>query len=148
MESPISVRPGYQASSLVVSARPDEIGFPLREDEFQILLEGDVSEARAGRDLCVGSCLTALLGLLGVVATADWATVVQQERKLPLVICIALVGIAAGCGVGSTIYHRRVITTRHNSTYSHLVTRVSEWFDRAHGLSEGERAHPSSQKTN
>jgi hypothetical protein len=138
MGSPVSVRPGYQASSLVVSARPDEMGFPLREDEFQILREGEVSEARAGRDLCIASCLTAVLGLLGIIATADWTPILQQQRKLPFAICSILFGIAAGCGAGSVIYHRRVVRTRNNSAYSHLVKQISEWFAKTGALDRDE----------
>jgi hypothetical protein len=107
MDTRLGVRPGYQASSLLVSSRPDEIGFPLREDEFRILREGDANEARAGRDFCLGSCLTAALGLLGIVATADWVAILQHPRKLPFIVCAAMLGIAAGCGTGSVIYHRR-----------------------------------------
>ena len=121
----------YQASSLVVPPRPDECGFPHREDEFQILCEGEVSEAKAGRDLCVGAFLGALLGFVGVLATTDWVTIWQPERRVPFILWSAvLLLIMAASGAGSVIYQVRLKRTRNDSAYSRLRTRIADWFRR------------------
>jgi hypothetical protein len=63
---------GYQAGAgMIVSKLPDEIGIPLRRDEFDILREGAISEARASRDLCLGFFFGALVGIIGILATTE-----------------------------------------------------------------------------
>lgn len=112
----------YHASSLVVPPRPDECGFSLREDEFRILCEGDISDLRAGRDLCIGSLVTALAALAGAFYTTDWDIVWQPgHRKSFLYLAILLI-LAAGSAVGVYIYRNRLNHTRRNSAYARLVT--------------------------
>lgn len=85
-QGPAPTAGNYKASTLVVSPRPDELGFPLREDEFQILCEGEVSDARAGRDLCFGAFLGAAVGLAGVLASVDWGTIWGPDRRMPFLL--------------------------------------------------------------
>jgi len=122
------VQEPYHASSLVVPPRPDEVCFSLTEVEFQILCEGETSEPRAGRDLCIGACLTAVLGLISLLATLEWEIIWKEHRILPLVACAILVAVIAGCGVGWMIYQKRLTQTRKSSSYSRLRTRISEFF--------------------
>jgi len=116
---------GYNASSLVVSPRPDEVGFPLREDEFQILCEGEVTHARASRDLYIGACIGALVGLVSVLATTDWTTIWQPQRRVRfLVFLLILCSIGAASAIGICIHQSRVTRTRNNSPYSRLQKRI------------------------
>jgi hypothetical protein len=129
--SPIPRIPGrrnYQASSLVVAPRPDEHGFVLREDEFQMLCDGEINEARAGRDLFLGLSLSAFVGLAGLAATTDWNAVFHQERWGPLLWMLSLVVLVAGPGAAAIVHHKRLTRTRDDSPYSRLRKRVSEYF--------------------
>ncbi|PYV61512.1 MAG: hypothetical protein DMG97_42895, partial [Acidobacteria bacterium] len=81
---------GYQASSLVVSPRPNEFGFAMREDEFQILCDAELGNARSSRDLCIGSLVGAVVGLIGVLATTDWGTIWQPEKRGTFLFWLAL----------------------------------------------------------
>jgi len=125
-----AVEPPYQAAALVVPPRPNEFGFPLREDEFHILCEGEVSDARAGRDLCAGFFVGAVIGFVGVLATTDWGNVWQPERRMPFLAWSAvLLIIVAGSGVGWIICYVRLRRTRKDSPYSRLRKRISDWFN-------------------
>jgi hypothetical protein len=132
IQSPVVQTPptqGYNASSLVVPPRPDEFGFPLREDEFRTLCDGEINEARAGRDLYIGSCIGALVGLAGVVATTDWDTTWQPGRRgWFLVSLVVLLSASVGSAVGVCIHQARLTRTRNDSSYSRLKKRISDWF--------------------
>jgi hypothetical protein len=49
--------------------RPHEFLFGLRDSEFRILCEGEVSETKASRNFHIGICVGAVVGLAGVFAT-------------------------------------------------------------------------------
>jgi hypothetical protein len=104
-----------------VSPRPDEFGFALREDEFQILCEGDSSEARGWRDLCIGAFVTALIAVVPL-------DIDPIQHPISLVKSMALVAIAAGSGVGAIIWNRILTRTRTNSAHSRLKKRISDHF--------------------
>jgi hypothetical protein len=119
----------FHVSSIVVNPRPDEVGFPLREDEFQILCDGNISEARANRDLCIGAFVGAVLGLAGLFASTDWGTIWQQQHtRWFLVSFIFLLLIVGGCGAGWWIFQRALTRTTSDSPYSRLRKRISESF--------------------
>lgn len=118
----------YHASSLVVPPRPDEVCFSLTEVEFQILSEGETNESRAGRDLCTGACVTALLGFVSIIATVEWETVWKERRLLPFIACAIFLFIAGGSGVGWWIFQRRLTRTTTDSACSRLKTRIDSFF--------------------
>jgi len=88
---------GYNAGgSLVAFPRPDEVVVPLRRDEFDILREGGASSEKASRDLYIGIGVTAVVGLIGILATMDWGNAWQAGHRtwvLPfLVLLVATAG--------------------------------------------------------
>lgn len=121
---------GYQASSLLVGSRPNEMGFPLREEEFHVLCEGEVSTARSSRDVCIGVCATALAGLIGVLSTVDWETAWKPEHRSWFLFWLAtLLVLVSGSGVGAWIHHSRLRRAFEDSPYSRLTKRVIDWFN-------------------
>lgn len=119
----------FQASSLVVPPRPNEFGFPLREDEFQILRDGAVGDDRASRDLCIGFLVGAVVGLVGVLATVDWGTIWQPEKRGPFLFwAAALLLIIAASGTGVAICQLRLWKKRTDSPYERLTKKISAWF--------------------
>jgi hypothetical protein len=126
---PKTPRPGnWQASSLIVGPRPDEHGFVLREDEFQILCDGEINDARAGRDFFLGLFASAAVGLICLAATTDWDAVVHQGRKGPFLWMLLLVTLVAGPGVAAIVHHRRYADIRDDSACARLKKRISEYF--------------------
>jgi hypothetical protein len=120
----------YQVGSVVTNPRPSDFGFPIRKDEFEILCEGEISEARAGRDLYIGSCVGGVVGLLGVLATTDWTTIWQPERRVAFVVWGAiLLIIVAASAAGACIHQQRLTRTLRTSPYSRLRSIISAYFE-------------------
>jgi hypothetical protein len=64
---------------VVVPTQPEQIGYALRHEEFEILSEGDVlGKDERWRDVWLAIAITAFVGLLAVVPSVDW------DRRLPL----------------------------------------------------------------
>ena len=121
---------GYQAGSLLVGSRPDEMCFPLREEEFHVLREGEISTARSSRDVCIGVCATAIAGLIGVVSTVDWETAWKPEHRGWFLFWLAALWVlVSGSAVGVWIHHSRLRRAREDSPYSRLTKRVTDWFN-------------------
>lgn len=121
----------YQASSLVVPPRPNELGFALRHEEFQILCEGALGDARASRDLWWGILIGAAFGLAGVFATTDWKTIWQPDKRGVFLFCVVLLVVGASASaMAALIYHRRLKKTRKDSAYARLRVTIETWFTR------------------
>jgi hypothetical protein len=120
--------PTFEAGSLHVARLPDENLATLSRVEYQVLRDGEVSEARAGRDLCVGFLGSAVIGLIGLIATIDWDAAFHQARKAPFIWTGLLSAIVFASACGALIYHRRYTRTRKNSAYSDLMKRLADQF--------------------
>lgn len=120
---------GYQAGLVVTYPLPDEVAVPLRKDQFEILCEGGVGEARASRDLCLGVFLGSIVGLFGILATTD-DTVWKPERRGRFLFWLAfLFLIVSGSAVGTCIHWVRLRRTSTDSLYSRLRKRLQDMFD-------------------
>ncbi len=133
-DRPAQPKVTYQASSLVVPPRPNEFGFPLREDEFQILREGAVGDDRASRDLCIGFLVGSVVGLVGVLATVDWASIWQPDKRGPFIFwVVVLLLIVAASATGVIICHLRLRKTRTDSPCARLTQKILAWFTAQQG---------------
>jgi hypothetical protein len=121
----------YQGGGgLVVYKLADEVGVPVRRDQFDILCEGGIAEARASRDLCWGIFFGAVVGIIGILATTEWDSVWKPERRGSFIFWVAsLLIMASGSGVGVVIYWVRLWRTRGNSSYSRLVERLKKLYE-------------------
>jgi hypothetical protein len=122
----------FQAQSLTVARLPDENLAMLSRFQFQVLCDGEVNEARAGRDLCIGFFVSAAIGFIGLIATIDWNAAFKLANKAPFIWTALLFAIAFSSACGALIYHRRYTRTRKNSAYSDLMTRLTDYFTRQH----------------
>ena|SRR5579859_595956 len=126
---PAPAPPNFTVSSTVVAPSSAEFAFPLREDQFQTLCEGEMSTDRAGRDLCVGLFFGAVVGLVSVLATTDWATVWTPLRRSPFMWSLGiLLVISAGSLFGTIVCWVRLWRTRKNSSYSRLKGKIEGFF--------------------
>ena len=74
--------PNYRVGAITTTSRPEEMSFPLTDDEFKTLCDGTNGVERAGRDLYLGLGAGSLVGLVGILATADWSGFGQPRRAL------------------------------------------------------------------
>jgi hypothetical protein len=117
-------------AGLVVSRLPDEVGVAVRRDQFDILCEGGIGEARASRDLCLGIFFGAVIGIGGVLATTEWDNVWKPEHRGSFILWgVILLIMVSGSGVGAIIYGVRLWRTRGNSAYSRLVERLKKLYE-------------------
>ena len=121
----------YKAGgALVVQPLPDEIGVPVRRDQFDILCEGGIGEARASRDLCLGIFFGALAGLAGVLATTEWSTIWAPERRGGFLFWVAILFLmTAGSAVGACVHWVRLWRTTKDSSYSRLKDRLLKLYE-------------------
>ena len=128
---PLAAAPpnNFTVGSTVVPSSTAEIAFALREDQFQMLCEGESSTDRSGRDLFVGLLAGAVVGFIGVLASTDWETIWKPERRMPFIFSSGLLlVIAAGSLVGTIICCVRLYRTGKNSSYSRLKSRIEGFF--------------------
>lgn len=127
-EQPVQGPATFTAQSLHVTRRPDENLATLSRVEYTVLRDGEVNEARAGRDLCLGFLLSATIGFVGLIATIDWDTAFHQSRKAPFIWTAILFAIVLSSACGALIYHSHYERTRKKSAYSDLMTRLADHF--------------------
>jgi hypothetical protein len=106
---------------------PDEIPFGLTRMEYQILRGGEINESRAGRDFCLGSLLSAVTGLLGLIMQVNWGETFRQARLGPFVWAAVLFGVALASAFGALIQHRH--GARDNRPYYALMARLTRYFE-------------------
>ena len=128
----------YQAGGgLVVVQVPDEVGVPLRHDDFLTLCEGGTSQARASRDVCIGISCTAAAGLIGVLAAIDWDTI-SKAGLLKIIVLIALVvallAATSGAIVGAFVHNSRMTRSMNDSPYSRLKARLLKQYQAQGGV--------------
>jgi hypothetical protein len=124
-----SEQPGsFAAKILHVPKQPDENLAILSQMEFQVLIDGEVNNARAGRDLCLGLLGSAVIGLIGLVATVDWDTAFHKTLKAPFFFTLVLCVIAAASCCGAIIQHQSYRHKRNGSAYSSLMKKLTDQF--------------------
>jgi hypothetical protein len=113
-----------------VLPRPDENLATLTRMEFQVLRDGELNQARAGRDLCLGFFVSAAIGFVGLIATVDWDMAFRLTRKAPFLWTGLLFAIVVSSVCGALIYQQRARQSRNNSAYSSLLEELGEHFAR------------------
>ena len=93
--------------SSIISHLPDEELAGLRKMEFQLLLDGDISSARAGRDLFLGFLISGMIGLIGLVATTDWGDVFTKSKPAAAIWAAVMFAIIVASAVGVNHLRRK-----------------------------------------
>ena len=124
----------YKAGGgLVVQSLPDEIGIPVRRYQFDILCEGGIGEAKAGRDVNIGVCAASFAGLVGVLVAIDWDIFLAHGHTartvLSLVSIIILFAIVMVSATGICIYETRRRHTLADSPYSREKARLLKLYE-------------------
>jgi hypothetical protein len=127
-QQPVPSPATFEAQSLHVTRRPDENLAMLSRVEFTVLKDGEVSEARAGRDLFVGFLGSAIVGFLGLIATIDWDATFRMRNWAPFIWTGLLFAVALAAATGAFIYNKRYKRTVNSTAYSDLMKRLSDHF--------------------
>jgi hypothetical protein len=115
---------------MVVPPQPDEPVFPLRREQFDLLCEGEVSEQRTVRDVCLATFGSAMVGLIGLLATVDWDSAVRQGRMRPFIWTAILAAIVLAAAVTAVVAQWRLTRTGTSSGYSRIQHKILDFFDR------------------
>jgi hypothetical protein len=115
--------------TMIVPPQPDELVFPLRREQFDLLCEGEVSEQRTLRDICIATCASAAVGLMGLLATIDWDFTVRQGRKGPFIWTSILAVIMLASAVTLVVAQHHITRTGKRSGYSRVKQRISDFFN-------------------
>jgi hypothetical protein len=126
-EPEVKLPEGFQVGSILATPIPDEMTFPLRSDQFQILCSGDTSEAKSGMYFCIGLFVSALLGLFSLFQNTDWPGFWAAKRGMLLVYFGCGLAIAAGSTAGFFIC--LFLLKRKNSPYSMLLEKIARHFE-------------------
>lgn len=118
----------YAVLRSTIAEQPDEKLAPLSKMEFQVLLDGETNQARAGRDLCWGICGSGLFGLIALIATIDWSAAFKGAHWGPFIWVMLQFGATLASGIGATIYQSMYARKQSNSAYSNLIGRLKGHF--------------------
>jgi hypothetical protein len=105
-EAVVTVAEGYAAGKLIVYPRPEEIGVPVRKDEFDILCEGGISESAASRDKYVAVCIAGIAGLAGILAVTDLIAALTSNNKRSFSFWLLVLFVMAVGGLYWGVYPR------------------------------------------
>jgi hypothetical protein len=114
--------------SLIAFRRPDEKVTHLQKIEVQMLLDGDVAGARAGRDMSLGFCISAMIGLISLLATVDWSEVFTKGRWGAALWAALMLAIVLASAIAAVIFEVRRHELVEDSAYSSLIGRLREDF--------------------
>jgi hypothetical protein len=106
---------------------PPEPFFPLRQDQFLTLRDGEMSEFRSMRDACIGAFVAAVVGIAGLLAVINWDTSIRQQKVPLAAMAILCIGAAAALIVG-LVQQRHITRTLVGSAYSRLLIAIEKKF--------------------
>jgi len=116
-------------NSAVISRRPNEKLGILTKQGYLILCDGERSDAKSMRDLFIGFAVSALIGLIGLMATANWNDVFTKAEWGAAVWAAIMFAIVVAAGVGAWINDRSYSRLLKGSAYSNLMADLKSQFE-------------------
>jgi hypothetical protein len=95
--------------------------------DVRVLLDGDISGTRAGRDMYLGIFLAGLVGLISLIV-ATWDEIFTKGEWGWAIWIGLMIGIVGGSGVGAVICILKLGKVSKNSAYSNLIDRLKKHF--------------------
>lgn len=115
---------------LVVPTQPEEVGYPLRREIFDLLCEGESARKdERARDVCISISATSLLSLCTLLVTVDWESMQPFKNWLGFLLVILLVAVFLATTGLSYFFHRRVGQHPESSGYARVKQKITDWFE-------------------
>lgn len=124
VQSHQKVQASFVAQSALVEQLPDERVAIVTRMDFEVLKDGEVSEMRGLRDVCIGILGSGLFGLIGLFVTIDWAT----KSVKPYIWTALMVAIILASFALAIICHHQASLRRGCSAYATLMNRLTKHF--------------------
>jgi hypothetical protein len=118
----------------VVTPRPSEQAYPLRQEEFLTLCDGEGANAAAQwRNFCLAWFLSAVIGLAGLWGSVDFDQAVKTKRMSPVVWALAL-GLMVLVSLCLTLFfHFYGRKQQGAGPYTRLKKKIGDIFNATHG---------------
>lgn len=114
---------------LVVLAQPEEVAYPLRREEFDMLCEGEgCTRDERWRDVLIAVAVTALVGLCALVLTVDWGQALVSWKWVALVVVLVQAVLFVSGAVISIFLHLRVRRQAASSGYARVKSKIGRYF--------------------
>jgi hypothetical protein len=118
-----------EVGRVAIRKHPDELVYPLRRDEFDVLLEVEaLAEEKRWRDVALGSGVASLVGLLGILAAVDWSQISLAREWVP-VLFVALLGMATVGSVILFIVEEARVRRVQGSGFSNVSARIKNFLE-------------------
>jgi hypothetical protein len=116
---------------MVVPPQPEEVAYPLRGEQFDVLCEGErITEDKWWRDISIAISATALVGLVGVVATVEWDRALASKRWTVFVSTLVLAVLFLVAAILFVFMQTRLRRQTPSSGYARLKSKIATYFQR------------------
>ncbi len=118
----------------VVTPRPSEQAYPLRQEEFLTLCDGEgANAAQQWRNFCLAWFLSAVIGLAGLWGSVDFDQAVQSKRMSPVIWALVL-GLMVLASLCLTLFFHAVCRKQQGAgPYMRLKKRIGDMFNATAG---------------
>lgn len=118
----------FNVGTTVIYPRETETAYPIREEQFITLCEGETAEAKSNCKEYKGYAVGAAIGMLGLLAGTDLQSVWGPGHTLFFVSFLALFGLGLVSAALSLMHLKAYERTRTSSSYARTKTEVSAYF--------------------
>lgn len=108
---------------LLPAPLPPVTPYFLRQEDFLTLCDGEMSEVRSIRDICIGAFIAGAIA----IASLDWDVTLKQGRH-PILSTVTILTITGAALIIAFVCHLIHRHTRKRSAYSRQVKTVKEYF--------------------
>jgi hypothetical protein len=106
---------------------PNVTPYPLRQEEFLILRDGEMSEYRSLRDTCFGAFLVGAAEITSHLSDPEWVSALKQGRSTSLWSLVIFI-ITATTFILTVTTHVLMRRMSNRSAYSRQIATISQYF--------------------
>ncbi len=115
--------------SHVVVPLPEEVAYPIRRVEFDILCEGERASIELRiRDLSIHFSMAALFALVALIVGIHGDFAIASRNWLVFAFAVLISSIFLAGLATAYIVNRIAVRHKNGSAYSHLKEKIEDWF--------------------
>ncbi len=118
---------GFSMQASLLIPQPDRRRVLLNAMEFAVLKDGDMSNTKGRRDLCIGIGMTSLFAVIALWQAVDWEKQPIAGKDI-FTTFVAAVVLAASCVVAFIEQCKIWRIKKHSSAHSLLMQRLEREF--------------------